>query len=590
MPPKFQQISSIIAHEADVNCVSIGRRTGKVYASGGEDRLLNLWQIGGKSPIITFGPFQSSLTTCTFSDNEDKILAGNNGGTVMLFNLNEQRNEATWSAHRSAVNDVCFHTQNKSLIVTCGYDGKVNLLSKQQRHPVQWFANHKGPANTVDISPDGRFIATGGDDKTVRIFDLDMGKEISKFSTHSDRVTCVRFHPSEPILCSCSDDRSLKFYDLEMNKEIDVSYPLDSQSVSLVRFAPNDPCLCSLSQDCLKIVGWEPATVFQKIPFGFPNPRDLAVVYDTIFVASTTKDRVIIQKMKTTGVKPFSSVSLNADNKQSKVFDYEPQTRSRGSTPRLLDMNEIPKANKSRAVSQKRPESTFDRFDDDDDFIPQSNKVNGSSSRGRLLRPGSVDTTKEKEEQRSTRVLPQRFPQTTSKFVSATSIYSDFRKERTPFMSAMNERYSKLARINEALDTLTLGELLKQIAESGKQATEILSIITMKQDSLTLEHASYIMQIATIVMNSNIELAVHTIETMLQSFGAFVKATLASGPSTGIDLAYDERKQRCQLFVAAFKQAAPALKQVASNSYPDCDPDVCEAAQQILDQWKVFLK
>ena len=502
----------------------------------------------------------------------------------MLFNLNEQRNEATWSAHRSAVNDLKFHPTTAHLILTCGYDGKVNLLSKQQRHPVQWYANHKGPANTIDVSPDGRYVATGGDDKTVRIFDLTASKEVAKFSSHTEPVRCVRFHPSEPVLCSCSDDRSVKFYDLTMNKEIQVSFPLDSQSVSIVRFAPHDECLCSLSQDCMKVVGWEPATVFQKIPFGFPNPKDLCIVADTIYAASTQKDRVVIQKMKTTGVKPFSSIASSASfdsrtRQTVQTFDFDPAPKSRGGTPRLLDMSEMQKS-KLRSNSQVKNADSLDRQksfnDDDDDYVPPK-----SSSRGRLLRPGSVSSVDNNN---------NNYPQQTSKYVSAASIYSDFRKDRTSFMSAMNERYSKLSRINDALDALTLTELLQQIAQSGKQATEILLIMQQKQDALTLEHASYIMQIATIVLNSDRQLAVQTIEAMLQSFGALVRATLASTPAAGIDLAYDERKQRCQLFVAAFKQAAPILKQIANNSTRDCDPDVCETAQQILDQWKVLLK
>ena len=570
MPPRFQQISSTIAHEGEVNAVCIGSRTGSVYASGGEDRVLNLWTIGGKNPTLTFGPFQSSVTACKFSDREDKILAGNNGGTVMLFNLNEERNEATWSAHRSAVNDVCFHSQNNSLVLTCGYDGKVNLLSKQQRHPVQWYANHKGPANTIDISPDGRYVATGGDDKTVRIFDLTASKEIAKFSCHEEAVRCVRFHPTEPVLCSCSDDRSVRFFDLTMNKEIHVAFPLDTQSVPVIRFAQCDQAALSISQDCMKIMGWEPATVFQKVPFGFPNPKDLAVVDDTIIVASTNKDRVVIHKMKTTGIKPFSSYP-NERRRTPNFFDDEPKQKSRGSTPRLIDMDEMPKS-KVRATSQTRKGPIYDDNDDDEGYQPIPARV------VKETRPGSVNPRKE---------ISSAMSSARSR-TSMSTVYSDFRKERTPFMTTMNERYSKLARINDALDTLTLGEVLKQIAESGKQANEILGIIAMKPEILTLEYSAFIMQIATIVLNSNAELAIRTIETMMQSFGAFVRATLASKPTLGADLAYDERKQKCQAFVLAFKQAAPQLKKIAtSNQY---DIDITETAKEILEQWKGFIK
>ncbi|EAY05363.1 hypothetical protein TVAG_130970 [Trichomonas vaginalis G3] len=545
---------TIIAHEGDVNCVALGQATGTVFATGGEDRLVNLWMYGGKNPKVTLGPFQSGVTACRFNMYEDKLLGGNTGGTVILFDLNNQRNEATWSAHRSVVNDLCFHTQNSNMILTCGYDGKVNVLSKSQRHPVQWYANHRGSANSIDISPDGKLVASGGADKTVRVFDLAMSKELFKFQCHEDAVTCVRFHPTEPILASCGLDRAVHFYDVSLGKEIQVSFPLDSHSIDLIRFAPEDPVLLSASTDFIRLLGWEPAQIYGKIPFGAFKPRDLCVAQNEITIASTEKDRVIITKRKTDGLQPFTN-SKNKNKQQPKhFFDDIPNPSNGGrSTPRLIDMESL--AKKSRSMSEC---STGD--EPEPEITP----------RGRLLRPGSVGNKDSEQKSMS--------------HSSSGSVYNEFRKDRTQFMTFMNERYSRFARINEALDSQSLLDLLKEAAESTKQSSEILSIIAMKPEAITLDHASYIMQIAAIAIKSNPDLAVSTIETMMQSFGAFVRATLAT-PSSGVDLAFDERKQKCNAFTSAFRQVAPALKQISNSSSESSD-----AARDLIEQWRVFLK
>ena len=44
-------IESFVAHSAKVNCVSIGRRSGRWLATGGDDRKVNIWQVGKPNAI-----------------------------------------------------------------------------------------------------------------------------------------------------------------------------------------------------------------------------------------------------------------------------------------------------------------------------------------------------------------------------------------------------------------------------------------------------------------------------------------------------------------------------------------------------------
>lgn len=540
MTPKPSQLSAVNAHEGEVNCVSLGTKTGMVYATGGEDRILNLWVTQNKKPRLSFGPFQSSISVCRFNDTEDKILCGNNGGTVLMIDLNNSRTDATWAAHRSTVNDVCFHTQNNNMVLTCGYDGKLNILSKQQRHPSQCYTLHKGSATSVDITSDGRYAATCGVDKTVRIYDLVASKELCKFTSHSEAVNCVKFHPFEPILASCSEDRSIHFYDLYKMKELQTSFPLDTDSISLIRYAPMDQCMLTLSKSYSKIIGWSPPTFYEQISTGIDVPQDLAIIDGNILFASSSGNLAIIHKLKCSGMKPFI--------KRKRVYSDSDALKKEGSA-KILDEQHIP-ATKGSSRSESA-EQSIDRY---------SSRGESNVSKERIPAPNSVST-------------------------SGTSVlYAEFRKERANFMTSMNERFSKLTRINEELDQMSLIELLNGCAENGKYAAELLTVMQMKPEVLSLQHAASIMQISTLILKSNTELAVTTIESMLQSFGKLIHATLQT-PNSGVDLALEERKKRCTNFVNAFKQMLPALKQLSGENTPSGI-----TAAEIISEWKVFAK
>jgi WD40 repeat protein len=159
MRPKLRQLQSVIAHDGPANRVCLGPRTAQVFATGGDDRYLFLWAVGSSSHRASFGPLQSGVTSCRFDPRETRILCGNNGGTVMLFDLNEARCASNWAAHRSAVTDLSFHSK---LFLSGGVDGVLNVMQIGQRRPIQTYNAHNGPVNRLSISGDGRYAATAG--------------------------------------------------------------------------------------------------------------------------------------------------------------------------------------------------------------------------------------------------------------------------------------------------------------------------------------------------------------------------------------------------------------------------------------------
>jgi hypothetical protein len=150
-------------------------------------------------------------------------------------------------------------------------------------------------------------------------------------------------------------------------------------------------------------------------------------------------------------------------------------------------------------------------------------------------------------------------------------------------MTSMNERYARLTRVSELLDQKGLAKALELTTAGGELAPDLLAILRMRPDAVTLEHAPLVMQAAVRIFERDADLAISSVEAMLQAFGKLVHATRAMG-SRG-DEAVAERKRKCEVFVEAFREISPALRTLAGSRSP-----IAQTAADLLEEWRVFLR
>lgn len=51
------QLEEFVAHDADVRCLAIGKKSSRVFITGGNDRKVNLWAIGKQTPLLVNVPY-----------------------------------------------------------------------------------------------------------------------------------------------------------------------------------------------------------------------------------------------------------------------------------------------------------------------------------------------------------------------------------------------------------------------------------------------------------------------------------------------------------------------------------------------------
>ncbi|VDP55249.1 unnamed protein product [Schistosoma margrebowiei] len=82
----------------------MGRKSGRVMATGGEDRRLKLWAVGKPSCILSLTGHTSSIEASEFSQEEDRVAAGSLSGSVRIWDLEEVKSKP----HSDDYSYLCF--------------------------------------------------------------------------------------------------------------------------------------------------------------------------------------------------------------------------------------------------------------------------------------------------------------------------------------------------------------------------------------------------------------------------------------------------------------------------------------------------
>lgn len=74
-----------------VTCLTMGRKSSRVIATGGEDRRVKLWAVGKPTCIMSLSGHTSSVDSAQFSQDEDCIAAGSLSGSIRVWDLEQAK-------------------------------------------------------------------------------------------------------------------------------------------------------------------------------------------------------------------------------------------------------------------------------------------------------------------------------------------------------------------------------------------------------------------------------------------------------------------------------------------------------------------
>lgn len=297
------KLQEFVAHGANVNCLALGHKSGRVLVTGGDDKKVNLWAVGKPNCIMSLCGHTTAVECVRFGHTEELVCAGSQGGALKIWDLEAARLVRTLTGHKSGIKCIDFHPYG-DFLSSGSNDTNLKLWDIRRKGCIFTYKGHNQTINSLKFSPDGQWIATAGEDGAVKMWDLRAGKLMTEFHDHGGPVHDVEFHPHEFLLASGSHDRTVNFWDLESFQLI-TSTERETGGVRCIYFHPEGECLFSGTGDALRVHGWEPNKTHDTLPMGWGKIKDIACASQQLIGASFQQSHVSLYVVDLKRVQPF---------------------------------------------------------------------------------------------------------------------------------------------------------------------------------------------------------------------------------------------------------------------------------------------
>ncbi|CAO2166620.1 unnamed protein product [Urochloa humidicola] len=284
------RLQEFVAHDADVRSLAVGKKSSRVFITGGNDRKVNLWAIGKQTPLLSLSGHTSAVEAVQFDSAEVLVLAGSSNGSIKLWDLEEAKVVRSLTGHRSSCTGVEFHPFGE-FFASGSSDTDLKIWDIKKKGCIHTYKGHRGAIKKIRFTPDGRWVVTGGEDNIVKVWDLTAGKLLHEFKFHSGQINCIDFHPQEFLLATGSADRTVKFWDLETFELIGSAGPEGTGVRSMVFHPDGKTLFCGLDQS-LKVFSWEPVRCHDVVDMGWSNLADLSIYEGKLLGCSYHERRV----------------------------------------------------------------------------------------------------------------------------------------------------------------------------------------------------------------------------------------------------------------------------------------------------------
>lgn len=234
------------------------------------DKDLRLWRLDTAETVRRFVGHTKDVMSVSFSPENRQIVSASRDNTLKVWNvLGECKFTYQDKGHSEWLSCARFSPNPQDpIIVSSGWDKKVNVWSLDKSTPEQSFQGHTGYLNKVEISPDGSICASAGKDGLIMLWTLTDKQFLSSFDAGNE-IHALAFSPNRFWLCVAMD-ACIKIYDLENGVVVE---DLIAESSGNSRKVPKCLCLAWSADGNKLFAGYDDndIRVWQVVPSQFES-------------------------------------------------------------------------------------------------------------------------------------------------------------------------------------------------------------------------------------------------------------------------------------------------------------------------------
>uniref|UniRef100_A0A673VQQ2 Katanin p80 WD40 repeat-containing subunit B1 n=1 Tax=Salmo trutta TaxID=8032 RepID=A0A673VQQ2_SALTR len=188
------RLQEIVAHSSSVACLALGKNSGRLLATGGEDCRVNIWAVSKPNCIMSLTGHNNPVECVKFNNSEEQVVAGSQSGSLRVWDLEAAKILRTLMGHKANICSLDFHPFGEYL-ASGSMDTNIKL----------WDVRRKGCVFRYKV----RLVPV-----TIKLWDLEKFKMIGLPS-------CLAFNLDGCCLYSGAVD-SLRVYGWEPDRCFDV--------------------------------------------------------------------------------------------------------------------------------------------------------------------------------------------------------------------------------------------------------------------------------------------------------------------------------------------------------------------------------